>query len=170
LKLNALDVANEEARLKMLEVTKSLVRRQFVKVLKIVLKLKKYTHKNTQFRKIQVLIVLVFCMFGFDTCLIIFSKFYIKFRTCITFSIHCYITYKAIQNILKKYLKLKNILEKTFQAKLVDRMVDRCLCQAKTVDHSVDRAFGQGNVHVYARYQSTDQSTANPCGRPTERA
>ena len=51
--------------------------------------------------EIQVLIVLVFSIFGFGTYLIIFSKFYIKFRTCISSPIHCYFIYKAIQNILK---------------------------------------------------------------------
>ena len=37
--------------------------------------LKKLHTKNTRFQKIQVLIVLAFCMFGFDTCLIVFQNF-----------------------------------------------------------------------------------------------
>jgi len=42
-------------------------------------------------------------MFGFDTCLISFSKFYNKFRICISSPIHCYITLKPIQIFWKLF-------------------------------------------------------------------
>jgi len=44
--------------------------------------------------------------------------------------------------------------KKLFQAKSIDRTVDRCPSQAKMVDRPVDRAFGQGAckfVHVVGR-------------------
>jgi len=63
--------------------------------------LKKLHIQKYMISKIQVLIALVFCMLGFDTCIVIFPKFYIKFRTCILSPIHYYIAYKLIQNMLK---------------------------------------------------------------------
>jgi len=71
--------------------------------------LKKLHTQNTQFSKIQVLIVLIICIFAFDTCLIIFPKFYNKFRTNILSPTHCYITHKPIQNILKNVWNSKYI-------------------------------------------------------------
>jgi len=124
--------------------------------------LKKLHTQNTRFWKIQVLIVLVFCIFGIDTCLINFSKFYNKFRTCISSLIHYYIILKLIQNILKIIWNSKTI-HKTVSGQ-----------NGWSPDRPVPIAGQNGRprlsprgVHICAHCQSTDRSTANPCGRPT---
>ena len=118
----------------------------------------KKLHKNTWFWKIQVLIVLIFYMFGFDTCLIIFLKFYNKFRTCISSPIHCCITLKRTQNILKIIWNSKSI-QKTVSGQNGRPDGRPVTISGQNGRRPVDRAFGQGActfVHVVGR----------PTGRP----
>ena len=46
---------------------------------------------------------------------------------------------------LWKMFETQKLFRKLFQAKSVDRTIDRCPFQAKTVDDPVDRAFGLGS-------------------------
>ena len=101
---------------------------------------KLHTQKYT-ISKIQVSIILVFYMFGLDTCFIIFSKFYIQFRTCISLSIH-YISL-AFQNSQKSDF------------------------WPRSVDQTVDQTMGQGLCMLCT---SLGRPTANPSGRPIGRS
>jgi len=110
------------------------------------------------FLKKQVFIVVVFCMLGTWYIFSIFSKFYILFRTYISLPIHCYISLKIIPNIFKVVCYSKILKKNCFGPGW-----------STVAYYRPERSTGGQPIlwsGVMQVSRLTDQSTANPSGRP----